>query len=204
MPELPPNAVRAAAVSATPSVNKAQPFNRLSAEFKSLLAALRGLPSGVVSRPADIAGTLLGPGQLEPPAGGALGRRPPTGEPELVGDLLDPLCRSLAALGPSVLAPEAPSSAALASAPGPLGIIELAAVEEAVRRVAWGGDRRAGVARIELGGAYIGTAIVVRGAGREVALSIELGSGADAGSLPQRLVERLRARGLAVTDVEVR
>jgi hypothetical protein len=81
--------------------------------------------------------------------------------------------------------------------------MELAAVEEAVQRVAWGGDRRAGVARIELGGAHLGTAIVVRGAGRSVALSIELGSGSDRSSLPERLVERLEARGLAVTSVEV-
>jgi hypothetical protein len=78
------------------------------------------------------------------------------------------------------------------------------ALEEVVRRVAWGGDRRSGVARLELGGAHLGTAIVVRGAGREVALSIELARGSDAGTLPARLLERLRARGLEVTDVEVR
>jgi hypothetical protein len=44
----------------------------------------------------------------------------------------------------------------------------------------------------------------VRGAGREVSLSIELARGADVGALPERLVARLRARGLAVTEVEVR
>lgn len=101
------------------------------------------------------------------------------------------------AAGPSVAAPDgfavhAPSLA------------DLAAVEEVVRRVAWGGDRRSGVARIELGGAHLGTAIVVRGTGREVSLSIEVGRGSDVGELPARLLERLRARGLDVTELEVR
>jgi len=205
MPEVPPNAVRAAGSTGAPSINKSQPFNRLSAEFKSLIAALRGAPGAPSGRSADAAAALLGPGQLDVPAAGALGRRPPGGEPGLVGEVLDPLCRSLAAaLGPSLLAPEAPSAVRpSASGPGSLGVAELAAVEEAVRRVARGGDRRAGVARIELGGAHVGTSIVVRGTGRTVALSIEVGRGTDAGSLPERLVERLRARGLAVTDVEV-
>jgi hypothetical protein len=83
-------------------------------------------------------------------------------------------------------------------------VAEIAVLEEVVRRISWGGDRRSGVARIELGGAHQGTAILVRGAGREVALSIELGQGDDAGALPERLVARLRARGLAVTELEVR
>ncbi len=81
---------------------------------------------------------------------------------------------------------------------------EVAVLEEVVRRIAWGGDRRAGVARIELGGVHLGTAIVVRGSGREVSLSIELGQGIDAGELPERLVARLEARGLRVTELELR
>jgi hypothetical protein len=78
------------------------------------------------------------------------------------------------------------------------------AFEEAVRRVAWGGDRRRGVARIELGGKYAGTSIVVRGDGRDLAVRVEVARGSDAGDLPARLVERLEARGLRVIELEVR
>jgi hypothetical protein len=81
---------------------------------------------------------------------------------------------------------------------------ELAAMEEVVRRISWGGDRRRGAARIELGGALVGTTIVVHGEGRTVALDIELGPGADAGALPARLAARLAARGLEVSSVDVR
>jgi hypothetical protein len=87
----------------------------------------------------------------------------------------------------------------LVAAPGAVAIT----LEDAVRRVAWGGDRRRGVARIELGGEYEGTAIVVRGEGREVALRVELPSGAALRGLPERLVERLEARGLRVVELEV-
>ncbi len=95
--------------------------------------------------------------------------------------------------------------ATVAAAPAQnLGVNELVAFEEAVRRVAWGGDRRRGVARIELGGEYAGTSIVVRGEGRDVALRVEVARGCDARDLPARLVERLEARGLCVTELEVR
>jgi hypothetical protein len=86
----------------------------------------------------------------------------------------------------------------------PLGPAEVAIVEEVVRRIAWGGDRRRGVARIELGGEHLGTAIVVEGEGRALTLSVELPPGARVTELPERLAERLRARGLEVTHVEVR
>ena len=84
------------------------------------------------------------------------------------------------------------------------GVAVLVGLEEAVRSIAWGGDRRRGVARIELGGEHLGTTLVVQGEGREVSLSIELAPGRDAGSLPERLTARLRARGLSLRDVEVR
>jgi hypothetical protein len=129
----------------------------------------------------------------------------PATEATLLGELLDPLCRSLAAsAGPALLAPVGASPPASPSAQIAPSLGDLAVLEEVVRRVAWGGDRRSGVGRLELGGAHVGTAITVRGTGREVALSIELARGSEAGNLPARLVERLRARGLEVTEVEVR
>jgi hypothetical protein len=83
------------------------------------------------------------------------------------------------------------------------GVLDAAAVEEAVRRVSWGGDRRRGVARIELGGEYAGTAIVIRGEGRDVALRVEARPGIDTRGLQERLVERLAARGLIVSELEI-
>jgi hypothetical protein len=115
--------------------------------------------------------------------------------------VLDPLARSLAMPGLSLASSQAALSPA---APTSLAASDLVAFEEAVRRVAWGGDRRRGVARIELGGEYAGTAIVIRGEGRDLAVRVEVGRGSDARDLPARLVERLEARGLRVTELEVR
>jgi hypothetical protein len=122
------------------------------------------------------------------------------------GTELDPLARSLAVpfgAPPPGMTPAIERSGTELPNPG-AGVPELARLEEAVRRIAWGGDRRRGVARIELGGELVGTTLEVRGEGREVSLRIELGRGRDAGSLPERIAERLRARGLSLTDVEVR
>ncbi len=130
----------------------------------------------------------------------------PGSDPGCVESELEPLARSLAlpvgapppgmTLGPERAGQE--TSVSASSLPERLGL------EEAVRRIAWGGDRRRGVARIELGGEHLGTAVVVRGEGSEVSVCIELGHGRDAGSLPERLAERLRARGLSLLEVEVR
>ncbi|MEP7051749.1 MAG: hypothetical protein ABJB12_15405 [Pseudomonadota bacterium] len=67
------------------------------------------------------------------------------------------------------------------------------------RRVAWGGDRRKGSARIELSeGALAGATLVVHAEQRSVSVEIELphGGGASNG-LQQRLLERLERRGFA-------
>ncbi len=123
-----------------------------------------------------------------------------TGAPsskEDAGGALDPLARSLAV-------PNVTIGSAMPAASGtPAGAADVSAIEEAVRRVSWGGDRRRGVARIELGGEYAGTAIVIRGEGRDVALRVEVPRGAEARDLPERLVERLEARGLRVTELEI-
>ncbi len=67
------------------------------------------------------------------------------------------------------------------------------------RRVAWGGDRRKGSARIELSeGALAGATLVVHTEQRSVSVEIELPAGGGAaGDLQQRLLDRLEARGFA-------
>jgi hypothetical protein len=90
--------------------------------------------------------------------------------------------------------------------PGPIvePAWESALIAEVVRRVAWGGDRRRGVARLELGGALAGTCITVEGEGREVSLDIVLGPGQELGELPARLAARFAARGITLRSFEVR
>jgi hypothetical protein len=82
--------------------------------------------------------------------------------------------------------------------------VDAALVEQIVRRVVWGGDRRRGVARIDLDGALSGTSIHLRGEGRELELELELGPGVEGTALAERLLERLRARGIAIARWDVR
>jgi hypothetical protein len=66
------------------------------------------------------------------------------------------------------------------------------------RRVAWGGDRRKGCARIELSeGALAGATLVVHTEQRSVCVELELPAGARGTGLEERLRERLEARGFS-------
>jgi hypothetical protein len=166
------------------------------------LAALAGEPADL-SKKVHIAGP-EGVPLLSPPA-----KAPDLGANEATHkNELDPLEMSLSlALGgvqPTMLTPVSNQLHDASSGARPLLGSEVALMEEVVRRISWGGDRRRGAARIELGGTMAGTTIVVHGEGRTVALDIELGPGADAGALPARLAARLAARGLEVRSVDVR
>jgi hypothetical protein len=81
---------------------------------------------------------------------------------------------------------------------------ESALVAEVVQRVAWGGDRRRGVAHLELGGELAGTRITVEGEGREVRVDIALGAGRALADLPERLAARFARRGIALRSLDVR
>ena len=71
------------------------------------------------------------------------------------------------------------------------------------RRIAWGGDRRKGTARIELsGGALAGATLIVHTEQRSVEVELELPQGMAARGWQQRISERLEARGFSV-DVKV-
>jgi hypothetical protein len=120
-----------------------------------------------------------------------------------VGAPVDPLAMSLACVAPGAGAtPEASASPPGVAAAG--AAIDATLAAEVLKRVAWGGDRRRGVARLELGGDLAGTVVVVHGEGREVTLELTLPAGRSAGELPERLAARLRARGLVVRDLVVR
>jgi hypothetical protein len=67
------------------------------------------------------------------------------------------------------------------------------------RRVAWGGDRRKGSARIELSeGALAGATLIVHAEQRSVSVELELPAGGGlAGDWQQRILDRLEERGFA-------
>jgi hypothetical protein len=89
---------------------------------------------------------------------------------------------------------EAPAERGLAPLPERL-------VAEIVRNIAWGGDRRRGAARIELGGErFGGTRVTIEVEGDRLRLSLDAPPGVDAVALRQRLTERLERRGLTVED----
>jgi hypothetical protein len=78
-------------------------------------------------------------------------------------------------------------------------------VAEVLRAVAWGGDRRRGAARLELGGSrFGGTSVVVHAEGREVTLELDGPRHSDAAELGARLKERLEKRGLVVRALTFR
>jgi hypothetical protein len=78
-------------------------------------------------------------------------------------------------------------------------------VGELLRSIAWGGDRRRGTARIELGsGRYRGTTLRVDVVGDRLQIDLEAPAGVDASELGARLSERFEARGLRVDSLLVR
>lgn len=117
------------------------------------------------------------------------------------GEFIDPLELNLAGASlPVTLAGDA-LALARSALPAPGVPLDAVLAFELVKRVQWGGDRRRGVARIELAA---GAVIVLENEGREVTLDITLPPGSENEDLPERLSKRLEARGIAVTAITVR
>jgi hypothetical protein len=112
--------------------------------------------------------------------------------------LADPLAGLVPAIEPRAVAVNG------VAAPSVEPAWESALVAEVVQRVAWGGDRRRGVAHLELGGALAGTRITIEGEGREVRVDIALGAGGVLADLPERLAARLARRGITLRSLDVR
>lgn len=184
-------------------------------EFKELIRVL----SRPRSEPAAAAGPLSTGREIEPsaaPSGGvapavsASGRSPPErtfpapldepGRSEAQpSEWLSPppslepyavLLGSLSAFQGEVVAPAAAG-----------GALPERLASEIVRSIAWGGDRRRGAARIELGGEQFGgTRLVIEVDGDRLRLSLDAPPGVDADALRARLSARLERRGLHVVD----
>jgi hypothetical protein len=191
---------------------------KFTSQFKSLYESIaaRGanfrseLPVLATGPEAGAYGALpvgLGPSEARSPLTGATGRIIPAGEPPL-GSELDPLALTLAEPGvgvPLVGGALPPAAVPEGTSGVPAGSVwESLLIGEVVRRVSWGGDRRRGLARIELAGALEGTCILVEGEGREVAVEIALAPGAEPGDLCERLAARFARRGLTVRSLTVR
>ena len=103
------------------------------------------------------------------------------------------------AVQPGITPAVVPAAPALASAALPLREDLQNLLTGLARRVAWGGDRRKGTARIELSeGALAGATLVVHTEQRSVSVEIELPGGSSAGQgLQQRILDRLEGRGFA-------
>jgi hypothetical protein len=185
--------------------------NKEIIDFSSVLrSSTRGAPGAASGTPGCAISLTEGP--LEKPSKGGAGAREALREGNLAPDdgresgsrndpgelpvAVDPLALALA------LPVAAPPPSALEPAPR----AEFAsAVEELVRRIAWGGDRSSGTARIEFGaGRYRGGIILVHAEGRDVTIELELPNGADAAELGERLRARLEEKGINLTGLRSR
>jgi hypothetical protein len=162
----------------------------ISLGFSAVLGrCVEALVVGPVAAPPLTVVTAPGPAAVEP--GGFARNGMPPEEEGADSVVVDPLELSLARpLGFSPRDPVKPAS------PAP-DALTVAWIERAVDRLSFGGDRRTGIARIELGGSWTGTVLVVRASGREVQLELELAGRPGGAALAERLAARLRARGLA-------
>jgi hypothetical protein len=147
----------------------------------------------------ELAGAADRPTRRSPAAtaepGDSAGRRVPAENPEpergQPATALEPFAVLLGSLGafdtPAVESRAAPLPEQLAG--------------EIVRTIAWGGDRRRGAARIELGGErFGGTKVTVEVDGDRLRLGLDAPVGVDSFELRQRLTARLERRGLSVEE----
>lgn len=115
---------------------------------------------------------------------------------------IDPLSCQLACDGALQIALTPKVGQGLASPPAPALLPPSADLQQLLtglaRRVAWGGDRRKGTARIELSeGALAGATLVVHTDQRSVSVELELPAGAGSQGWEARLTERLEGKGFS-------
>jgi hypothetical protein len=129
--------------------------------------------------------------------------RDPESEP--ARDQLDPLSCQLACqlachgTFPHALSPPVGEALVAPQTPMPVPSADLQQLLTGLaRRVAWGGDRRKGSARIELSeGALAGATLIVHTEQRSVCVELELPAGAGTQGWEARLTERLEGRGFS-------
>jgi hypothetical protein len=180
-------------------------FERKNITFAEVFTGLAGRsarPGLAAGGPAETCGESepSHPKDALPPAADSA-EREPQGDPHREAPLVEPAA-DLRSFGPRVPPADARAAPPLVGAPPP----SFAEVwGRLVRRFAWGGDGRRTTARIEIGdGAWSGATIVVTAAAREVAVHVEVPTGLAAGAWCERLIERLRERGLELSELTIR
>lgn len=141
--------------------------------------------------------------RFEPPVGPEFERQPERSQQD-EGELLDPLCRALAHG-----VEWRPSETTQPVAEEPIAAAARVSMEQVidklVRKIAWSGNSRSGTMRIELGaGALSGATLLVQADGPEVRVTLDLPPGIDAAGWRDRLSQRFSARGLRITELEIR
>jgi hypothetical protein len=199
--ETPPGARRPPA-TAPNGEKKSNNFNSIRVKFRTLLhAGFRLLPQSEPTAPS-----------MEVSDGGGTATKRPAGQEReggssAEGGRVDPLELALAAppgLPAGAFSPP-PAAAAIASGAPLVAVpIDPMLLAGVVRRLVWGGDRRRGVARLELDGAFAGMSILLTGEGRALEVELVAGPGLEGTRLAERLLARLGARGIAVRSCEVR
>ena len=119
------------------------------------------------------------------------------------GATLDPMVQVLVGLAPRAApasAPTRPDLAVLHDARAPIEQL----MARLVRRVAWSGNARSGLARLELGaGELEGATLTIQADEGVVRVALDLPPGVDGAAWRERISGRLGARGLQVEAVEV-
>lgn len=118
-------------------------------------------------------------------------------QPQGEESALDPLWCQLA-VQQSPFTPSQSEVPAMAASPLAWREDLQALVSGLARRLAWGGDRRKGSARLELAeGALAGATLTVHTEERSVSVELELPPGKSASGWQTRILERLEARGFS-------
>jgi hypothetical protein len=116
--------------------------------------------------------------------------------------IVDPMVQVLGALAPRSAPPIAAARPEPAQPDVRTPIEQLMA--RLVRRVAWSGNARAGVARLELGaGELEGATLTIHADDGRVRVALDLPPGVDRAAWKERISERLALRGLQVEAVDV-
>lgn len=115
---------------------------------------------------------------------------------------IDPMVQVLVGVAPRCSPASAPTRPDVAAPDARTPIEQLMA--KLVRRIAWSGNARTGLARLELGaGELEGATLTIHAEDGVVRVALDLPPGVDSAAWKERISERLGARGLQVEAVDV-
>jgi hypothetical protein len=127
----------------------------------------------------------------------------PRARPHAHDDPLDPMLRQPALLGPPATTTPASAPEAAVAMRASTSLEEL--LPQLVRKIAWSGDGKRGVVRMELGaGALAGATLMLESEGGRVRVQLDAPPGVDGEAWKRRIGARLAERRIEVESIEVR